>query len=685
MTGGKTNTSDLILDSNQGSQSLQKTIESVDPNNLPKQVTAPVQKTVIKRIDNPGLGNCAFYAFSIGLIDIIKKESAANSNVRSPTFERWLALDPSLANDYYAICAFDFKNPNRQKPLLDRMQMGLRKITYQYKMNELRTTCARSRAEDGYKALVATSSFVNFSYIFFGLRKDNDPRYNEFADDKIKARIVGERYFHLMSELPENPSQFKNSYIFCKNELFYINVTGELKKLKINKLASFQEELAKINEHGSSSLKLTTEQIKKLITSNGGHIPTAAFKRISIDEVLARKDTTKLELKKRISQGVLPSLLERVLNITEAEQQEVWQTIFDETSWNVKKPDILQLLATHRPDLTEEAYDYLRREISDGLYEAVSDGLKNHVLAALQEDNTLFVEGFENYTLAPLFLRLFYGDDVALDLINEETPIALGSAIPVAIQRIMQNFFWGTHLDLDYLAYPFQINLHTLENKIQKYPFSDLPERPTITVNNEGNGHWTTFIEEVQTVVARPNEDTKTVKAAETIKKPEGKTELSGKVESEKSQIEAEPKAFVRRKLVGRKKLFKEINDVEVLQRVIGDTVTRYCAYSDSITFSIFHRHGGTGRRRAQDFLTQINDEKDLNEVRKLLIGYLDNDENGNTHPHSFRTMLLHGLTNANLNCTLAETSKNYDWQLTQLKKQMPISTEKHTALVTPL
>ncbi|WP_133137146.1 hypothetical protein [Legionella rowbothamii] len=683
MTGGTKNTSDLILNSSQGTHKPRTVVESEGADNSPK-TTEFIQKKVVRRIDNPGRGNCAFYAFSIGLIDIIKKERAANGNVRSPMFERWIALDPSFANDYEAICAFDLNNPNKQTALLDRMQMGLRKITYQYKLSELRKTCARSRLADGYAGLVGTSSFVNFSYLFYGLKRDNDPRYNEFADEKIKAALVGGRNFHLLDEFPEDPKKLKNSYIFCKDELSYINVNGEVKKVKINNLALFKKELVKINGDSSSSLKLTAEQIKKLITSNGGHTPTAALKRMSIDAAFTSKGINALELKKRVSQSTLPGLLERVLNITEAGQQEVWQTIFDEATWEVKKPVLLQLLATHLPELTELERDELRREISNGLYEAVSDERKKHVLEILQEDNTLFIDGFENYILAPLFLRLLYGDDVDLDATTEETPIAPNSAIPSAIERITQNYFWGTHLDLDYLAYPFEVNLHTLENKIQKYPFNDEPDRPILTVNNEGNGHWTTLVEEIQKVIVRPTNIRKIVKETETIKKAESKVEPEIKVQPE-NKVEAESKAPLPRKPVARKKLFKEINDVEELQRVIGDAVIRYCAHSDGIIFSFFHRHGKSGRDRAQAFLAEINVEKDFNEVKNLLIDYLENDKKGNTHPHSFRTMLLHELTNPSLNTSLQETSKNYDWQLVQLKKQIDIEENTATTILSSL
>ncbi|MFJ1266987.1 heavy metal translocating P-type ATPase [Legionella lytica] len=79
-----------------------------------------------------------------------------------------------------------------------------------------------------------------------------------------------ECHLHELAELPKEPGELPNSYIFCKNELFYINTNGESRKVTINDLALFKEKLSEISK-SSSSLKLTTAQIKNLITTNGGH------------------------------------------------------------------------------------------------------------------------------------------------------------------------------------------------------------------------------------------------------------------------------------------------------------------------------------------------------------------------------------------------------------------------------
>lgn len=43
------------------------------------------------RIDNPGGGDCGFYAFAIGLIHVIQHEYYANG--KSNTFNRWKMKD----------------------------------------------------------------------------------------------------------------------------------------------------------------------------------------------------------------------------------------------------------------------------------------------------------------------------------------------------------------------------------------------------------------------------------------------------------------------------------------------------------------------------------------------------------------------------------------------------------------
>ncbi|MFJ1266965.1 hypothetical protein ACD661_00180 [Legionella lytica] len=722
MTGGKKNTPDSTLGTDEELENQTRIANPESDSNIPSPIVvaqdaedislpsilgdlinkerAAYVRAPLKRVNNPGGGNCAFYAFAIALIEVIKKERAANNNLRSPMFERWIALDPSLANDYYAICAFDLNNPNRQKALLDRMQQGLRRITYQYKLAELSKTCAQARVEDGYNKLVGTSSFNNFSFLFIGLAIDNDANYNEFRDRGIIAQIKKTvptlrriSLDHALAKKELNQRELKKAVgqrtlqSFLEHTLNIADVEQQQTWDILNEAGDLIQPraLERLKTHISTLAQEEREALQKQVVTT---LYSGIFAQLKAQMLTLLPDQTVLggELRIQIEYLLLNGALAAEINkhllrdISEEErilaedfQRKIGDVHYKAFSEAIKR----QVLALSQDD--DHLAEAMRQNLESRRYEAVSAEIKKHVLEVLQEEPTLLVECYENYTLVPIFLRLFYGADVDLNTTTEATPIARDSIVSTAMQRIMQDRLWGTHLDLDYLSYPFNVNLHTLENYQQKYVFRDLPGRPVLTLNNEGNGHWTTFIAAPPQPVAHLKTDTKV------IKQPDAKIELVVDAEVEpkikpkaESKTESKPITFSPSKPVSRKKLFKEINDTESLLRLVGDAVIRYCDYSDNISFSIFHRHGGTGRRRAQDFIANLHKDKNFNEVKTRLIDYLEDDKNGNTHPHSFRTMLLHELINANVNCTLVETSKNYEWQLGQLKKQM--SMEERTA-----
>ncbi|HBC0464177.1 TPA: hypothetical protein RG395_001800 [Legionella pneumophila] len=83
---------------------------------------------------------------------------------------------------------------------------------------------------------------------------------------------------HLMSELPESSAQYKNSYIYIKKsdtqELYYIKPDGKYEQVKINSFDVFEETINAIKSKDETNLlHLSKEQIKDLVTSNGGHAP----------------------------------------------------------------------------------------------------------------------------------------------------------------------------------------------------------------------------------------------------------------------------------------------------------------------------------------------------------------------------------------------------------------------------
>jgi hypothetical protein len=87
-------------------------------------------------VDNPAGGNCAFYAYAIALIDVIKREFHTN-NGNSRTFDTWCKLDKELQNQDYikAVLEFDYKNQNVS--LLYVLQTSLREIIYKEQCRQL--------------------------------------------------------------------------------------------------------------------------------------------------------------------------------------------------------------------------------------------------------------------------------------------------------------------------------------------------------------------------------------------------------------------------------------------------------------------------------------------------------------------------------------------------------------------
>lgn len=260
----------------------------------------------------------------------------------------------------------------------------------------------------------------------------------------------------------------------------------------------------------------------------------------------------------------------------------------------------------------------------------------NRVRAAinqLKQDKNL-VKDHEVYALAPSLISLIYGPDIAIDNINVGTKPQQNSPILTALERVKQDCVWGTHNDLNYLANLFDITLHTLADNqpIQSF-IADNPEKHIITVNNIKNAHW---ISRISVASAHSNTDTKSCK------------NKSSELDVLKNQDKVK---FI------------------CVQKKVMTAVTNYCNYSNSIWFSLFHRHGATGRKRAQAFGKKSANCTDYNELMSEVVNFLSDKKNGNTHPHSFRTMLLKELFN--FEEPLNSCSRNFETLLDQIKDQV--------------
>lgn len=97
----------------------------------------------------------------------------------------------------------------------------------------------------------------------------------------------------------------------------------------------------------------------------------------------------------------------------------------------------------------------------------------------------------------------------------------------------------------------------------------------------------------------------------------------------------------------------------------------QYVHHSEGIRFSLFHFHGKTGRIRAFDFEEKFHEIQNYDEAVSVLKAFLHDKNNGNTHPHSFRTMLLSTLIGID-GYPFAMVSREFDESLAELDRVLP-------------
>ncbi|HHT0594345.1 TPA: hypothetical protein ACTXXA_002746 [Legionella anisa] len=326
-----------------------------------------------------------------------------------------------------------------------------------------------------------------------------------------------------------------------------------------------------------------------------------------------------------------------------------------------------------------------------------------HSLAPLLTDKSeKEARRIQNARVKAVFLK-----DIVID--RKANP---DSIILKGMDKIKEKGRWATHYDLKEIADQLHVNLHV----VGKENGRDKPSYPVITLYNMGNSHWTTKVTLVR----------KISKALTKPTKPLGDTSLAGLSSKKIIELETDSKPpkkdTVSKKLptqdqsfskteVGTKKIPPELMNPEKTKRqpqyypskqslfnhndeiplmsmsskadqkelnrlihIIHRAVIVYCTYSDGIVFSLLHRHGKSGRSRASKFDEEFSLVEDLDQAKNMLMDFLEDSKNGNTHPHSFRTMLLQGLLAANEphdKKDLNYISKNYSTLLDELKGEL--------------
>lgn len=153
---------------------------------------------VFFEIDNPGKGNCAFYGFAIGLIDIIKHEYAIAGT--SSTYDALASRIDNFAVNLDEVLSFNFKH--QSKLILDRMQTSLRVILLNHRKQEL---------VDNKESLSTSMTFNHFGEIVRNYLDNRSTRstFNELAKSaplKYSALNVARQIQRVMKRYQQKPS-----------------------------------------------------------------------------------------------------------------------------------------------------------------------------------------------------------------------------------------------------------------------------------------------------------------------------------------------------------------------------------------------------------------------------------------------------------------------------------------------
>lgn len=117
-------------------------------------------------------------------------------------------------------------------------------------------------------------------------------------------------------------------------------------------------------------------------------------------------------------------------------------------------------------------------------------------------------------------------------------------------------------------------------------------------------------------------------------------------------------------------------DDFQQKKSAILKTIQAYKDYnSSSCKFSIFHRHGARGQARADSLKLDIERVTTLNGLNKIISNFCMDKTQGNTHPHSLRTMLFHCACDKSADYTLQDAAADLKEAVKELPQMLHLST----------
>ncbi|MBN9226373.1 MULTISPECIES: hypothetical protein [Legionella] len=158
---------------------------------------------------------------------------------------------------------------------------------------------------------------------------------------RIAQESPGGRDLRLMDKLPDDLTKYKGSYIYINNSdsktLFYIKADGKSEEVPVNDFSQFDKKLHDIKDDEATELHLSDEQVKSLVTANGGHTPPALpeIKDFHISERIREKifRGENGKYSRESEEEILNSLIEKSFKalgydkktkLSDAQRQAVW-------------------------------------------------------------------------------------------------------------------------------------------------------------------------------------------------------------------------------------------------------------------------------------------------------------------------------------------------------------------------
>ncbi|WP_028388050.1 hypothetical protein [Legionella fairfieldensis] len=194
---------------------------------MPGEINNPAKV----RIDNPGGGDCGFYAFAIGLIDLIQNEY--QSGGVSPTYDQWvqegledIQLDDLLAINLYQL---HLSPRNDQKRMLSALQMSLRHVVVNTQRQSLLAALQSQEKSPFLSKIEGEVVFNKFMQLVLLVKNSinelpTEAKFNELVFDNNVMKLARETSRSLRLALTSNESLTSNEY--CDELLVNASLEG---------------------------------------------------------------------------------------------------------------------------------------------------------------------------------------------------------------------------------------------------------------------------------------------------------------------------------------------------------------------------------------------------------------------------------------------------------------------------